>query len=124
MVLTVPGRKTGQPRATPMTPFTLDEQPVVYPDELPVGIGFLKRSGLVRDGTPDEIEALAGRIAVFRFDPISPPRCDVNSGARVDVLCRRAGARWLPRRKAVQWELLTTRRWLRAVQPRPRLLRS
>lgn len=26
MVLTVPGRKTGQPRATPMTPFILDGQ--------------------------------------------------------------------------------------------------
>jgi hypothetical protein len=25
----------------------------------------------VVDGTPDEFEALAGRIAVFRFDPVS-----------------------------------------------------
>jgi deazaflavin-dependent oxidoreductase (nitroreductase family) len=119
MVLTVPGRKTGQPRATPMTPFTLGGQlyvvagfpgadwvsnaraarvgtlskgrkarrvkivelsadqarPVlrVYPNEVPVGVGFLKRSGLVREGTPDEVEALAGRIAVFRFDPVPTP---------------------------------------------------
>ena len=29
----------------------------------------MKRSGLVTDGTPDEFEALAGRCAVFRFDP-------------------------------------------------------
>lgn len=117
MVLTVPGRKTGRPRSTPMTPFSLDGQlyavagfpdadwasnaraagvgtlskgrkarririteltaeqarPVlrVYPIEVPVGIGFLKRSGLVHQGTPEEVEALAGRIAVFRFDPIS-----------------------------------------------------
>jgi len=117
MVLTVPGRKTGQPRSTPMTPFNLDghlyavagfpdadwasnaraagvgtlskgrkarrikiteltaeqARPVlrVYPVEVPVGIGFLKRSGLVSQGTPQEVEALAGRIAVFRFDPIS-----------------------------------------------------
>jgi deazaflavin-dependent oxidoreductase (nitroreductase family) len=117
MVLTVPGRKTGRPRSTPMTPFNLDghlyavagfpdadwasnaraagvgtlskgrkarririteltaeqARPVlrVYPIEVPVGIGFLKRSGLVRQGTPEEVEALAGRIAVFRFDPIS-----------------------------------------------------
>jgi deazaflavin-dependent oxidoreductase (nitroreductase family) len=116
MVLTVPGRKTGRPRSTPMTPFTLDGQlyavagfpdsdwasnaraagsgtlrkgrkerriritelsadqarPVlrVYPAEVPVGIGFLKRAGLVREGTPAEVEALAGRIAVFRFDPL------------------------------------------------------
>jgi len=116
MVLTVPGRTSGQPRSTPMTPFTWNghqyvvagfpnadwarnaraagvgtlskgrkarriliteltaeqARPVlrVYPIEVPVGIGFLKRSGLVRQGTPDEVEALAGRIAVFRFDPV------------------------------------------------------
>ena len=116
MVLTVPGRKSGKPRSTPMTPFTLDgrlyvvagfpgadwaynarsagagtlskgrkarrvriveldaeqARPVlrVYPKEVPVGIGFLKRSGLVEKGTPDEVEALAGKIAVFRFDPV------------------------------------------------------
>jgi deazaflavin-dependent oxidoreductase (nitroreductase family) len=117
MVLTVPGRTTGKPRSTPMTPFTLggrlyavagfpgadwarnaraagvgtlskgrkarqvriielnadQARPVlrVYPKEVPVGIGFLKRSGLVDQGTPDEVEALAGKIAVFRFDPIT-----------------------------------------------------
>jgi len=37
--------------------------------KVPVGVGFAKRSGLVVDGTPDEFEALAGRLAVFRFDP-------------------------------------------------------
>lgn len=114
MVLTVPGRKSGQPRSTPMTPFdhdgglytvagypgadwaanaraagigTLargrrsrrvrivelsrdDSRPVlrVFAVKVPVGVGFAKRSGLVTDGTPDEFEALAGRLAVFRFD--------------------------------------------------------
>lgn len=114
MVLTVPGRKSGQPRSTPMTPFTLDGQlytvagfphadwarnaraagagtlrhgrktrpvqiielsseqarPVLreFPVQVPVGVSFLKRAGLVREGTPDEVEALAGQIAVFRFD--------------------------------------------------------
>lgn len=117
MVLTVPGRKSGQPRSTPMTPFEFDgglyvvagfpgadwaanaraagtgtlskgrrSRPVkiveltaeqarpvlrVYPGEVPVGVTFAKRSGMVRDGTADEFEALAGRIAVFRFDPIA-----------------------------------------------------
>lgn len=117
MVLTVPGRKSGQPRSTPMTPFefhgglyvvagypgadwaknaraagtgtlsrgrrsrqvkvvelTADEaRPVlrVYPGEVPVGVMFAKRSGMVCDGTADEFEALAGRITVFRFDPIT-----------------------------------------------------
>jgi deazaflavin-dependent oxidoreductase (nitroreductase family) len=117
MVLTVPGRKTGRPRSTPMTPFTLDghlyavagfpgadwarnaraagsgtlargrksrrvnivelpprdARPVLraFPTEVPVGVSFLKRAGLVRQGTPDEVEALAGRIAVFRLDPVA-----------------------------------------------------
>jgi deazaflavin-dependent oxidoreductase (nitroreductase family) len=116
MVLTVPGRKSGQPRSTPMTPF--DHDGALYtvagfpgadwaanaraaglgtlttgrrsrqvrivtlsPDEsrpvlrafavkVPVGVGFAKRSGLVVDGTPDEFEKLAGRLSVFRFDPV------------------------------------------------------
>jgi deazaflavin-dependent oxidoreductase (nitroreductase family) len=117
MVLTVPGRKSGQLRSTPMTPFEFDgglyvvagfpgadwaanaraagtgtlskgrrSRPVkiveltaeqarpvlrVYPGEVPVGVTFAKRSGMVREGTADEFEALAGRIAVFRFDPIA-----------------------------------------------------
>ncbi len=115
-VLTVPGRKSGKPRSTPMTPFdyhgalytvagypssdwasnaraagvgTLsrgrrsrrvaiveldgdEARPVLraFPESVPVGVAFAKRSGLVRQGTPDEFEALAGRLAVFRFDPI------------------------------------------------------
>jgi deazaflavin-dependent oxidoreductase (nitroreductase family) len=117
MVLTVPGRKSGKPRGTPMTPFEFDgdlyavagypgadwaanaraagtgtlsrgrrarrvniveltaeqARPVlrVYPSEVPVGVAFAKRSGMVVDGTSDEFEALAGRIAVFRFDPVT-----------------------------------------------------
>jgi deazaflavin-dependent oxidoreductase (nitroreductase family) len=117
MVLTVPGRRSGKPRSTPMTPFeyngglyvvagypgadwaanaraadtgTLSKgrrsrqvkiveltaeqaRPVlrVFPIEVPVGKAFAKSSGMVVDGTPDEFEALAGRIAVFRFDPVS-----------------------------------------------------
>jgi deazaflavin-dependent oxidoreductase (nitroreductase family) len=114
-ILTVPGRKSGKPRSTPMTPFkfrgglytvagfpradwalnaraagagtlsrgrksrpvriielSADEaRPVLraFPTEVPVGVGFGKRTGLVREGTPDEFEALAGRIPVFRLDP-------------------------------------------------------
>lgn len=115
MILTVPGRKTGKPRSTPMTPFTFGDglytvagypgadwaanaraagagtlthgrksrevrivelnadeaRPVLraFPTQVPVGVGFAKRSGLVRDGSPDEFEALAGQLAVFRFVP-------------------------------------------------------
>ncbi|PND56129.1 deazaflavin-dependent nitroreductase [Mycobacterium sp. ENV421] len=116
-VLTVPGRKSGKPRSTPMTPFEYDgglytvagypgadwarnakaagagtlsrgrrsrqvtivelgaeeAKPVLraFPEQVPVGVMFAKRSGLVRDGTPDEFEALAGTLAVFRFDPLT-----------------------------------------------------
>jgi deazaflavin-dependent oxidoreductase (nitroreductase family) len=116
MVLTVPGRKSGQPRSTPMTPFEFqgdlyvvagypgadwaanaraagtgtlargrrrrqvkiveltgeEARPVLraFPKEVPVGVSFAKRSGMVRDGTSDEYEALAGRLAVFRFEPM------------------------------------------------------
>jgi deazaflavin-dependent oxidoreductase (nitroreductase family) len=114
MVLTVPGRKSGQPRSTPMTPFehdgglytvagypgsdwaanaraagagtlsrgrksrrvkivelsTEEARPVLraFAVKVPVGVGFAKRSGLVRDGSPDEFEELAGQLSVFRFD--------------------------------------------------------
>ena len=114
-VLTVPGRKSGQPRRTPMTPFSYDgswhavafpgadwasnaraagvgtltrgrtsrpvqivelsadqARPVLraFHSQVPTGVGFKKRTGLAPNGTPDEIEALAGRCAVFRFDPL------------------------------------------------------
>ncbi|HWF27567.1 MAG TPA: nitroreductase family deazaflavin-dependent oxidoreductase [Mycobacterium sp.] len=115
MVLTVPGRKSGQPRSTPMTPFEFQgglyvvagypgadwaanaraagtgtlargrrsrqvrivelsadqARPVLraFPTEVPVGVAFAKRSGMVQDGSADEFEALAGQLAVFRFEP-------------------------------------------------------
>ena len=37
--------------------------------KVPVGVGFAKRAGLVRDGRPDEFADLAGQLTVFRFDP-------------------------------------------------------
>ncbi|HZQ32235.1 MAG TPA: nitroreductase family deazaflavin-dependent oxidoreductase [Mycobacterium sp.] len=42
-----------------------------FPIEVPTGVSFMKNAGLVKDGRPEEFEALAGRCAVFRFDPIS-----------------------------------------------------
>lgn len=41
----------------------------LWPTEVPTGVNFMKRSGLVTDGRPEEFEALAGRCAVFRLDP-------------------------------------------------------
>ncbi|OBA61586.1 deazaflavin-dependent nitroreductase [Mycobacterium sp. 1100029.7] len=116
VVLTVPGRKSGRERSTPVTPMTVDGRQYVvagfpgadwvanvraagsatlargrhtervqmvelaaadarpilrlFPQEVPTGVGFMKRSGLVTEGSPDEFEALAGRCAVFRLDRI------------------------------------------------------
>ena len=39
-----------------------------FPAQVPAGVGFLKHSGLVTEGTPDELEALAGRLPAFRID--------------------------------------------------------
>jgi len=48
-----------------------DARPILraFPTEVPTGVGFMKRAGLVSDGRPEEFEALAGRCAVFRLDP-------------------------------------------------------
>ncbi len=118
MVLTVPGRTSGKPRSTPMTPFefqgglfvvagypgadwaanaraagigtlsrgrrsrqvriveltAVQARPVLraFSRQVPVGVAFAKRSGLVVEGTADEFEALAGRLAVFRFEEAGP----------------------------------------------------
>jgi deazaflavin-dependent oxidoreductase (nitroreductase family) len=117
VVLTVPGRKSGKPRSTPVTPMTVDGKRYVvaglpdsdwaanaraagsatlqvgrrtevirmvemsaeearpllraFPVEVPTGVGFIKNAGLVTGPNPDEFEALAGRLAVFRLDPVS-----------------------------------------------------
>jgi deazaflavin-dependent oxidoreductase (nitroreductase family) len=119
VVLTVPGRKSGTPRSTPVTPMTVDgkryivggfpgadwvrnvraagevtlsrgrthervrmvelsaeeARPLlrVWPTEVPTGVGFMKRSGLVDEGGPEEFEALAGICPVFRSDPVQCP---------------------------------------------------
>jgi deazaflavin-dependent oxidoreductase (nitroreductase family) len=115
VVLTVPGRKSGSPRSTPVTPMTVDGKRYVvggfpnadwirnvraasevtvrrgrdqervrlvelsaddakpllraFPTEVPTGVAFMKRSGLIKDGRPEEFEALAGICPVFRFEP-------------------------------------------------------
>ena len=49
-----------------------DARPLLraFPIEVPTGVGFMKRAGLVTEGRPEEFEALAGRCAVFRLDPV------------------------------------------------------
>jgi deazaflavin-dependent oxidoreductase (nitroreductase family) len=42
----------------------------VWPSEVPTGVGFMKRCGLIKEGRPDEFEALAEICPFFRFDPV------------------------------------------------------
>jgi hypothetical protein len=62
------GRRSREVRIVELT--AEQARPVLreFPRKVPVGVSFAKRSGMVRDGTSDEFEALAGRLAVFRFD--------------------------------------------------------
>ena len=49
-----------------------DARPILraFPTEVPTGVAFMKRVGLITDGRPEEFEGLAGRCAVFRLDPV------------------------------------------------------
>jgi deazaflavin-dependent oxidoreductase (nitroreductase family) len=63
------GRRVDQVRMVELSPE--DARPILraFPVEVPTGVGFMKRAGLITDGRPEEFEALAGRCAVFRLDP-------------------------------------------------------
>ncbi len=65
------GRRTEQVHMVEMSPE--DARPLLrqFPTLVPTGVEFMKNAGLVAQGTPEEFEALAGRCAVFRFDPIT-----------------------------------------------------
>ena len=64
------GRRGQRVRMTELSPD--DARPILraFPAEVPTGVGFMKRAGLVTDGRPEEFEALAGRCAVFRLDAV------------------------------------------------------
>jgi deazaflavin-dependent oxidoreductase (nitroreductase family) len=64
------GRRVQRVRMVELSPD--DARPFLraFPTEVPTGVGFMKRAGLITEGRPDEFEALAGRCAVFRLDPV------------------------------------------------------
>ena len=37
----------------------------------PTGVDLMKQSGVLTEGTPDELAGLAGRLPVFRIDPVT-----------------------------------------------------
>nr|WP_156664654.1 nitroreductase family deazaflavin-dependent oxidoreductase [Mycobacterium sp. 852002-51057_SCH5723018] len=64
------GRRANTVRMVELSPD--DARPILraFPAEVPTGVGFMKRAGLVIEGHPEEFEALAGRCAVFRLEPV------------------------------------------------------
>jgi hypothetical protein len=42
-----------------------------FPAQVPTGVDLMKRARVLTDGTPDELEGLAGCLPVFRIDPIT-----------------------------------------------------
>jgi deazaflavin-dependent oxidoreductase (nitroreductase family) len=114
-VLTVPGRRTGAPRPTPVSPLTVDGRQYVvaalhqadwarnaraaghgelargrrrtpvtvtevtgpaekdavlraFPREVPTGVPFFERLGLVTGPDPEQFAAIAAHVAVFRLE--------------------------------------------------------
>ncbi|WP_214403570.1 nitroreductase/quinone reductase family protein [Pseudonocardia lacus] len=120
-VLTVPGRTTGAPRSTPVSPLRVDGREFViaalpdcdwarnaraagrgelrrgrrvrpislievrdpdlrtavmraFPREVPHGVAFFVRIGLVQGADPEQFAAAAGRVAVFEIHGAVEPR--------------------------------------------------
>lgn len=65
------GRQRERVRMVEMSPEQARPLLRAFPTEVPTGVSFMKNAGLVKDGRPEEFEALAGRCAVFRFDPVA-----------------------------------------------------
>jgi deazaflavin-dependent oxidoreductase (nitroreductase family) len=42
-----------------------------FPAAVPTGVELMKRAGVLADGTAEECAGLAGRLPVFRIDPIT-----------------------------------------------------
>jgi len=42
-----------------------------FPAKVPTGVDLMKRVGVLADGSPDELESLAGRLPVFRIDTVT-----------------------------------------------------
>ena len=64
------GRHKTQARAVELS--EQEARPLLrqLPELVPGWVGFLKNAGMVSDGTPNEFEALAGTVPIFRFDPL------------------------------------------------------
>lgn len=65
------GRRSERVRMVEIPPDEARPLLRAFPTQVPTGVEFMKNAGLVKDGQPEEFEELAGRCAVFRFDPVT-----------------------------------------------------
>ena len=65
------GRRSERVRMVELPPDQARPVLRAFPGLVPTGVGLMKRSGLLSEGTPDELEGLAGRLPVFRIDAIT-----------------------------------------------------
>jgi deazaflavin-dependent oxidoreductase (nitroreductase family) len=65
------GRRCERVRMVELSPE--EARPVLrtFPAAAPTGVRLMKRAGVLNEGTPDECAGLAGRLPVFRIDPIT-----------------------------------------------------
>ena len=65
------GRRSERVRMVELPPE--EARPVLraFPAAGPTDGRLIKRAGVLTDGTPDECAGLAGRLPVFRIDPIT-----------------------------------------------------
>lgn len=64
------GRRSERVRMVELAPEEAGPVLRALPAAVPTGVQLMKRAGVLNDGTPDECARLAGRLPVFRIDPI------------------------------------------------------
>lgn len=65
------GRRTERVRMVELSPEAARPVLRAFPAAVPTGVELMKRVGVLTTGTPDELGGMAGRLAVFRIDPIA-----------------------------------------------------
>ena len=71
MLLVPQGRRSERVHLVELNPQEARPALREFPTHVPVGVDLMKRAGVLTTGTADELEGLAGRLPVFRIDPIT-----------------------------------------------------
>lgn len=65
------GRRTERVRMVELPPDAARPVLRAFPAAVPTGVELMKRAGVLTTGTPDELDGMAGRLVVFRIEPIT-----------------------------------------------------